>query len=145
MACEKKLQKRVVFVSLFQACNNHFCVCSVFAGEGESRRRQHRSMWVHSLSSNQTAFFKICHVVLRDKFFSPSVTLACALVSWLLLRSNSNSNGSYKMDSAAHNGKDLRWWNKRDSHLLHHIYCSGRVSEHVRLNCEIILVVSSCW
>lgn len=54
----RKAAERVVFVSLLQACNNHFCVWSLFAGEGESRR-EHRSMWVHLLCLNQTTFFKI--------------------------------------------------------------------------------------
>lgn len=144
----RKAAERAVFVSLLQACNNHFCVCSLFAGEGESRR-EHRSMWVHLLCSNQTAFFKICHVVLHDKIFLSFFFLL--LLFWhalwfsdcweMLLGSNSNLNGSRKMDRAAGYGEDLWWWyncdNLKKSHLLlHRIYCStllgGGVWKHVR-------------
>lgn len=61
-------RERVVFVSLLQACNNHFCVWSLFAGEREGRR-EHRSLWVHLLCLNQTTFFKICYIVLHDETF----------------------------------------------------------------------------
>lgn len=101
-----KAAQRAVFVSLLQACNNHFCVCSLFAGEGESRR-EHRSMWVHLLCSNQTAFFKICHVVLHDKIFFFllfAVILEYTSVFWLLdilLGSNSSLNVYHKINHAA--------------------------------------------
>lgn len=65
----RKLQKGLFSVSLLQACNNHFCVWSLLAGEGESRR-EHRSMWVHLLCLNQTTLFKICHVLVHDINFA---------------------------------------------------------------------------
>lgn len=141
---KKKSSRKGLFLSHSSKPIITTLVCaSLFAGEGESRR-EHRSMWVHLLCSKQTAFFKICHVVLHDSMIFFCVFFPLWRLFWhalwfcdcgeTLLGSNSNLDGSHKSGPCGPlwrktSDDDITvtiWEKKKKSHLLlHHIYCSS--------------------
>lgn len=83
---QRKAAERAVLLAFTppSLCNNQFCVCSLFAGEGESRR-EHRSLWVHLTVFKPNSIFQNMPSRAPSHFF-----LLLPLVWHSLLRTSSD-------------------------------------------------------